>query len=570
MFTNSAVGGAFAAAFMCVLILQLNPHLPLDTGLMLRLYRVCLLFYGIHLTVAFYVIIVVRQLFSREVLSPGWVSVRLLAWISPAVCAAAALLMWLNLDGYASVLEPSDVRRMTAGAVATVICGALLLALALVHARFARRGSRLAASLLAVGLLAPLVLPLVARGMGRPPAPPVVPGLFTSPAPRPGTGRVLLVLLDGASLEYIQPATSSGRLPNFGRMLDGGASVHLQTLRPTQAAPVWAAAMTGRLPSENGVRSAATYGFGLDPARIELLPDLCFSHALARLGFLEERAHRATSLRSRSLWHIVSDAGLRVGVAGVPMTDPAPALDGYVVSDRLHLAGLPELALDDRELVSPPEAADVARQAAGPVPPGPRFGVDGDLPAIAPAPRDAWYNRVSRALDDRFAPRVSIVRYLGIDIAGHYFLRFVEPQSFGDVTDEDRRRYGRALEWQYAWVDERLGEVMSGMGPDDVLLVVSGFGMAPVTPHKRLLARLLREADLTGSHERAPDGFLLAWGTAVARGRGPMGSVMDVTPTALYLLGLPVGRDMDGQARADLLRRDYTANKPITFIPSYH
>lgn len=575
MFTNAALGGVFGAAFVCVLILQLNPHLPLDGAVVLRLLHVCVLFYGVHLTVTFYVITVLRQLFSREVLSPGWVSVRLLAWISPVVCAAAALLMWFNLDGYAAVLGPTNVRRMTAGAAATAICGLLLLALAFVHARFARRGSRLAASLLAVGLVASLVLPLVARGTGRPVAPLAQAASTpvrldsTGRTPPGGDGRIVLVLLDGASLEYILPATTSGRLPNFGRMLDAGSSMHLQTLRPTQAAPVWAAAMTGRLPTENGVRSAATYSFGVEPSRIELLPDLCFSHALARLGFVEERLQRATSLRVRPLWQIVSDAGLRVGVAGVPMTDPAPSLDGYVVSDRLHLAGLPELALDDQELVSPPEAGEVARKAAGPAPPGPRIGMGGEVPAIAPTPRDAWYSRVSAALDQQFSPTVSIVRYVGIDVAGHYFLRFVQPQSFGDVSDEERRRYGRALEWQYSWVDDRLGELMARMGPGDLLIVASGFGMEPVTPGKRLLARLLGGADLTGTHERAPDGFVLVWGEAAGRGRRPIGSVVDVTPTVLYLLGLPVGRDMEGVARADLLRSEFTTDKPIAFIPSY-
>ena len=34
-------------------------------------------------------------------------------------------------------------------------------------------------------------------------------------------------------------------------------------------------------------------------------------------------------------------------------------------------------------------------------------------------------------------------------------------------------------------------------------------------------------------------------------GRPDRGSVADVTPTVLYFLGLPIGRDMDGIARTD-------------------
>jgi hypothetical protein len=38
----------------------------------------------------------------------------------------------------------------------------------------------------------------------------------------------------------------------------------------------------------------------------------------------------------------------------------------------------------------------------------------------------------------------------------------------------------------------------------------------------------------------------------------------------LYYLGLPVGRDMDGYARADIFRPAFAANRPIAFIPSHN
>jgi hypothetical protein len=45
--------------------------------------------------------------------------------------------------------------------------------------------------------------------------------------------------------------------------------------------------------------------------------------------------------------------------------------------------------------------------------------------------------------------------------------------------------------------------------------------------------------------------------------------VLDLVPTVLYFLGLPVARDMDGHARTDLFTGSFTAERPITFIPSY-
>jgi hypothetical protein len=75
---------------------------------------------------------------------------------------------------------------------------------------------------------------------------------------------------------------------------------------------------------------------------------------------------------------------------------------------------------------------------------------------------------------------------------------------------------------------------------------------------------------MSSTHERAPDGFLLAFGTPVEPGRHQRGSIVDVTPTVLYFLGLPVARDMDGYARPDLFRSSFTSNRPIAFVPTYN
>ena len=109
---------------------------------------------------------------------------------------------------------------------------------------------------------------------------------------------------------------------------------------------------------------------------------------------------------------------------------------------------------------------------------------------------------------------------------------------------------------------------MKKLSPGDLLLVVSGFGMQRLEPLKQLLGRVLGE-EVTATHDRAPDGFLLAYGSDVQPGHHQRGSIVDVTPTLLYFFGLPIGRDMDGFARTDLFTRGFTAERPIAFIPSY-
>ena len=94
-------------------------------------------------------------------------------------------------------------------------------------------------------------------------------------------------------------------------------------------------------------------------------------------------------------------------------------------------------------------------------------------------------------------------------------------------------------------------------------------GLEPLSLPKRLLERTIGNPNISGTHERAPDGFLLAYGTSVKPGRYSRGSVVDVTPTLLYYYGLPIGRDMDGFARTDLFKAAYTREHPVTYTATH-
>ena len=180
--------------------------------------------------------------------------------------------------------------------------------------------------------------------------------------------------------------------------------------------------------------------------------------------------------------------------------------------------------------------------------------------AAGPLALDRLYIAIANRLESRGSSPLLALRLEGLDATGHYYLRQAMPRAFGDVSDEERRKYGQVLEQYYRYVDAVIGGIIDGLGPRDLLLVVSPFGLEPLSPAKRLLEHSIGNPALSGSHERAPDGFLLAYGTTVKPGRLPRGAIVDVTPTILYFLGLPVGRDMDGFARADIFTREFTAS----------
>ncbi|HEY2905201.1 MAG TPA: alkaline phosphatase family protein, partial [Vicinamibacterales bacterium] len=316
---------------------------------------------------------------------------------------------------------------------------------------------------------------------------------------------------------------------------------------------------------------------------IHLLPDYCFAHSLVRFGLLIPEPHSSATLRARPLWTILSSLGASVGIVGWPLTQPAPVVRGFLVSDALaRLAGTTS-GIEGSGAVSPPELEQTALAALEePV----RAGTPGVVPAsigVDPAfdgglggrfdetgRIDLAYGRVAQALARVQPPQVTLVRYQSLDLIGHYFLRYATPAEFGDVTEDEHRRFGRVLEQHYVVVDQAIGAAMASLGPDDLLVVVSGYGMEPLGVARRIVERAIGDPDVSGTHDRAPDGFLLAYGAAAARGRlRTRGSIVDVVPTVLYFLGVPIGRDMDGYARTDLFQRAFTDDRPITFIPTY-
>jgi len=96
----------------------------------------------------------------------------------------------------------------------------------------------------------------------------------------------------------------------------------------------------------------------------------------------------------------------------------------------------------------------------------------------------------------------------------------------------------------------------------DLLPVVSG--------HNGLLGPGFGDGNLVhyqsdrpyGCHH--PDGIFIAKGPGIRSGiRLPVASVIDITPTVLYSLGLPVPCDLDGKVLADTFDPDELSNNPL-------
>lgn len=511
LLTNALVAGALGATMLVHVLLLLNPQVPLRPAVLFSLgWRVAVTA-GAMLTAGFFFASVARYLSTRR--GPGWLSLRLLAWMTTLVVSLGTLLAWLNLSAFGPSLSPAAARRFAIATVALAVTALVLLVIALVHYGFGRRGSRVGGTLLGIAVVAAVVLPLVARGPGdpRPAVGSTTTRVVDASVREPPAGRVWLVLLDGASLDYVSPAAAQGRLPNLGRLLDGGASLTLFSIEPRQPAPIWTAVATGRYPHANAITSEGRHRGGW--AELHLLPRYVFADVLVLSGLLTHVRVEPADLRGAPLWQVLDASAVPVLVVDWPLASGSTLQAGRVLRTTT-------------EHVDPIDADRTRHRAFE--------------EALAAVPY-----------------QVAAIRYSALSALGAE--RLTRPSAVPGR---------RSIDEAYDAIDRHVGRTLERLLPDDLLLVISGYRLEPASPVERVRARLVDDAGLVAEADRS-DGFLLAYGRHVSPGRKTVGAIVDVLPTVLYYLGLPVARDMHGFARTDLFTATLTTERPVSFIRSY-
>ncbi|MFC2046277.1 alkaline phosphatase family protein, partial [Chloroflexota bacterium] len=154
------------------------------------------------------------------------------------------------------------------------------------------------------------------------------------------SARILLIGLDGATLDLIEPWAARGDLPHLANLMEGGAWGRLRSTTPPATFPAWTSLMTGVNPGQHGV----------------------FDFTRRVPGSYAVEFINATYRRQPSIWQLLSEAGKRVGVMGFPATYPPETLNGFQISgfDSPVATGI------DHSFVSPPELYDDIRGAVGP------------------------------------------------------------------------------------------------------------------------------------------------------------------------------------------------------------
>lgn len=263
--------------------------------------------------------------------------------------------------------------------------------------------------------------------------------------------RVAVFGLDGADFSLLRPWLEDGALPCLSRLYRHGASGALASTIPPLSPEAWASFATGQNPGKHGI----------------------VNFVQPKPGSYELQFSCGGLRRGRSLWQLLSQAGVSVGVVNVPMTYPPEAVNGFLVSG-------PDAPGVQADFTYPRDLKEKLLGAVG------KYDIHGDywgrttpddylrrLVATVENQQRAW-----RYLLSTYEPEVFVGVFGSTDRAQHFLWKYAD--SAHPAHEIDRRLADAdPLATVYAAVDDAIADCLSLMGDDVTVIIMSDHGAGP-------------------------------------------------------------------------------------------
>jgi hypothetical protein len=434
---------------------------------------------------------------------------------------------------------------------------------ALLHSLHGRRYGIRSRLMMALLVLASIYVMVERREAFRPLAQSDPRASSVEPAPRP---TLWVIGVDGATLDALLPLAQQGRLPFLASLLEQGAHGRLISYPPRRHGALWTSLGSGKLPYRHGVLDDLTYSAPLidADALLKLAP---VGAEITHWGMLGAPSSRVDSESSQVMgaWEVLSRLGVRSAIVGWPLSDPIPERTSFAFSDRFfegrfdsNSAHPPELA--ERGVLFRPVEEDLA------------LGDDPAPGAVRSAlSQDLWRESLADFLLDPGGQAGAFFLHLpGLETVSRAYFGAYYSMQFEGKQDTRTQAAANHLISYYQHLDRALQNLVERISQPRVLAVVSAYGFDAPRGWTSLPRRIRRRDTWRGSSSDAPDGMLILHGRGIAPGVFLDGAeVVDVLPTLLYALGLPIARDLDGRVLTQAFTTASLASQPLAFVPSY-
>jgi hypothetical protein len=408
--------------------------------------------------------------------------------------------------------------------------------------------------------------------------------------PQTNERRLLLLAMDALEWRVIKDLIQQGKLPNFRFLIENGTSGELQSMIPTWSPSLWTTMATGRIPEKHGVDYFVSYilpGCSLplaprrEPTHLGATP--LFLRLLARRNLVASLPITSNIRREPAFWNIASFFEKTVSVIGWYATWPVEKINGSMVTE--HAIHAEEKFSDDFNYFTPEGSTYPAGllEQIKPFILHPSQISDADIQRFfslteeelqkfhgvafeegKPEPffkmvyaQDKSYENIAHHIWHEQSPDLLAVYLQGIDYLSHLTMQYFYRDE-NEVDVEECRKYGDVLSEYYDYYDGIIGSYLEELGEDTTMLVVSDHGFE-------------RMGEAYYHHKDAPPGAILAYGAGIGSGHKITGGrIIDVAPTLLYCLGLPLAEEMEGEVLTELFEPDSVRGGAPWYIPSYN
>lgn len=357
--------------------------------------------------------------------------------------------------------------------------------------------------------------------------------------------KVLLIGWDAADWKIIGPLMAKGQMPALKKIIDNGVYGNMSTMNPPYSPMLWTTVATGKTPDKHGI-----LGF------LEVMPDL-----------KGVRPVTVNSRKSRALWNIFHNQGLKSNLVGWWPSFPAEPIDGVVVSDKFQkvskdpkmknpiLKGtihpeslvkeIKDLRLFPYELTEAhilpfiPNAGQIDQEK------------DKSLETFAKimAENVSVHNAATNVMRTTEWDFMAIYYDL-VDHFCHAFMKF-HPPKLKQIPNHLFELYKDCVNSAYRFQDMMLERTMELVDEDTTVIIMSDHGYE--SGNKRILNMPKYQAAPALEHRQF--GIFVAKGPNIKANEKVFGlSLVDIAPTILNMYDLPIGKDMDGKVALDIFK----------------
>ena len=283
------------------------------------------------------------------------------------------------------------------------------------------------------------------------------------------SNKLLVIGLDGASFNVLDPLIEKGYLPHMAKLIAGGSRADLETTFPPITAVAWSSFMTGKNPGKHGI----------------------FEFVRRDHHSNRELAVNASFRQGRAIWDLLSDAGKRVIVHNFPCTYPPHEINGLMIADFMTPRGRKDFTYPA------PLLAEIEGE----------FGsyrlhlsqtyAEGNVDAVLDELFDEleYKAKVAEYLMTRYDWDAFFQYFWGTDRIQHELWHIIDDEHPRHNKEEAKAYRDRVYEY-FRRVDEIVGRLIELAGAKPLVLIASDHGFGPVHKYCSLNIWLLQEGFL--------------------------------------------------------------------------